>query len=76
MLNYTNSRFFRFKNAREIHPAGRIVQKDLDTGVYKLVFSEVWDTDEGEYTCELSNSLGAVKCSARLIIAGKFIYRN
>lgn len=57
-----------FRNGREIHPGGRIraVQEE---GVFKLIISEVWETDEGDYTCEASNALGSDKCSAPLRIA-------
>lgn len=39
-------------------------------GEFKLAITEVWDTDEAEYACVVSNSLGSEKCFARLIIAG------
>lgn len=40
-------------------------------GVYKLIFSEVTEADEGDYACEVSNALGSDTCSARLRIGSK-----
>lgn len=58
-----------FRNGQEIHPAGRIKAIATPDAVYKLTFSEVWESDEGEYTCEISNPLGSDRCSAKLTIA-------
>jgi len=35
-------------------------------GIFRLIISELWEVDEGEYSCEASNTLGSVTCSARL----------
>ncbi|GIY64293.1 twitchin [Caerostris darwini] len=58
-----------FKNGREIHSAGRILLTEGRDGEFKLTITDVWDTDEGEYACVVSNSLGSDKCFARMIIA-------
>ncbi|XP_013785867.1 twitchin-like, partial [Limulus polyphemus] len=58
-----------FKNGREIHPGGRIKALEKEDGVYKLQITEVWDTDDGDYTCEVNNSLGSDRCTARLNVA-------
>lgn len=62
----------RFKNGREVHSAGRVLLSEGKDGEFKLTITEVWDTDEGEYACVISNSLGSEKCFARMIIAGRY----
>ncbi|CAG2161698.1 unnamed protein product [Oppiella nova] len=57
-----------FKNGKEIHAGGRLKATEED-GVFKLIFTEVWDTDEADYTCEAVNPLGSDKTSASLRIA-------
>ncbi|XP_054161595.1 twitchin-like isoform X2 [Oppia nitens] len=58
-----------FRNGRELHASGRIRSVDTEEGVFKLIFSEVLDTDEGDYTCEAVNALGTDRCSASVTIA-------
>jgi serine/threonine protein kinase len=58
-----------FKNGRELHAGGRLKTVETEEGVFKLIFNEVWDTDEADYTCEAFNPLGSDKCSASLRIA-------
>ena len=56
------------KNGREVVAGGRIKAVEKE-GVFQLIFNEVWDTDEGDYTCEAFNALGSDKTSASLRIA-------
>lgn len=60
----------RYKNGREIHSSPRIMLTEGKDGEFKLMITEVWEADEGEYACIVSNSLGSDKCFARMIIAG------
>lgn len=62
--------FFRLKNGREIHSQPRIMLTEGKDGEFKLTITEVWESDEGDYSCVISNSLGSDKCTARMIIAG------
>ena len=60
----------RYKNGYEIHSCPRIMLTEGKDGEFKLLISEVWESDEGEYACVVSNSLGSDKCIARMVIAG------
>ncbi|CAG2114682.1 unnamed protein product, partial [Medioppia subpectinata] len=62
-----NARWFR--NGKELHSSARIKAMESEDGVFKLVFAEVWDSDEADYTCEAINSLGSDKTSASVRIA-------
>jgi hypothetical protein len=55
------------KNGREVVVGGRIHTEERD-GLFRLIISELWEVDEGEYSCEASNMGGSVSCSARLKI--------
>jgi hypothetical protein len=55
------------KNGREVSTGSRITCKE-ERGVFKLVISEVWENDDGDYVCEASNSFGSVTTTARLKI--------
>lgn len=58
------------KNGREIVTSvsgGRFQTEERD-GIFRLTISELWEVDEGDYSCEASNSIGSVTCSARLKI--------
>ena len=53
------------KNGREVCVGGRISMKETN-GVFQLTMDEVWENDDGDYTCEASNTFGSVTCTARL----------
>ena len=59
------------KNGREIteHP-GRVAMEEKDNGkggrIFKIVVEEIWEIDEGEYTCQAWNNFGYSHTSARL----------
>ena len=55
------------KNGREVSAGGRFHMEDR-AGVFRLTISELWELDEGDYTCEASNAIGSITCSARLRI--------
>lgn len=44
--------------------------------VFIFVINEIYDKDEGEFTCEISNSLGSDKASCRLELQSKFLYMH
>ncbi|RWS15514.1 twitchin-like protein, partial [Dinothrombium tinctorium] len=58
-----------FKNGRELPPSGRYKTTDNGEGVFCLIFDEVLEVDEADYTCEAANVLGSTRCSASLRIA-------
>ncbi|UYV65935.1 unc-22 [Cordylochernes scorpioides] len=58
-----------FKNGHEVLPVGRVSMQDKEDGIYKLTISEIWESDEGEYSCEITNPLGGDKCAAMLYVA-------
>lgn len=41
-------------------------------GIFRLHFSEVTENDEGDYTCEASNSVGFATTTSRVKIGSKF----
>lgn len=41
-------------------------------GVATLVINEVFPEDEGEYTCQASNSIGTVTTSCKLTVKRKY----
>ncbi|XP_037070961.1 twitchin-like isoform X2 [Pollicipes pollicipes] len=52
---------------------GRVVNTDLERvqaeeadGVFRLVFSEVWASDDGEYACQAGNVIGQATTTCRL----------
>ncbi|XP_047102318.1 twitchin isoform X3 [Schistocerca piceifrons] len=55
------------RNGREIMPGGRF-RMESKGGVFRLIISEVWEVDDGDYTCEANNTIGFVTTTARLKI--------
>lgn len=55
------------KNGREITLGGRFRAEAIN-GIYRLVISEVWDADDGDYSCQISNPLGVAATTCRLKI--------
>uniref|UniRef100_A0AC34GPF1 Twitchin n=1 Tax=Panagrolaimus sp. ES5 TaxID=591445 RepID=A0AC34GPF1_9BILA len=53
------------KNGREIPDGGRY-RVEQSEGTYKLIIKEVWDIDNGDYTCELTNVFGSDSATAAL----------
>ncbi|KAJ8977333.1 hypothetical protein NQ317_018615 [Molorchus minor] len=62
-----NQRSDGLKNGREIKLGGRF-RTESKRGTSFLHISDLLDIDDGDYTCEASNSLGAVTTTARLKI--------
>lgn len=58
------------RNGREITVGARFTT-EVAGGVFRLHFSKVIDTDEGDYTCEAYNSVGFVTTTARVKIGSK-----
>ena len=57
---------------------GRVVNTDLDRvqaeehdGTFRLVFSETWASDDGEYACQAANVVGHVTTSCRVRIGSE-----
>ena len=72
-----HSRWLR--NGRDVVLAGRLQTVEeksnsatsgskLTTVVFRLIITELWEVDEGDYSCEASNASGSVSCTARLKI--------
>lgn len=59
------------KNGREIVMGTRF-RSEAVNGVFRLHISEVWEQDDGDYTCEASNTEGYVHTTARLKIGSKY----
>lgn len=55
------------KNGREVTVGGRFRAEAFD-GVFRLVIAEVYDTDEGDYSCQASNAVGYASTTGRLKI--------
>lgn len=55
------------RNGREITSGGRFKMESIE-GVFRLVISEVWDADNGDYVCQASNPVGFASTSCRLKI--------
>lgn len=55
------------KNGREIGLGGRF-RVEQKSGTFWLHISDIWDGDDGDYTCEASNAMGSVTTTARLKI--------
>jgi hypothetical protein len=55
------------KNGRELTLGGRLRTEQKD-GVFRLIISEVWEADEGDYTCEANNIIGYVTTTGHLKI--------
>lgn len=62
------------RNGREISSIGRY-RTEVQNGKARLHISDLLDIDDGDYTCEASNSLGAVTTTARLKIGCKYIIK-
>lgn len=56
------------KNGREITMGGRFRSETRDDGLFRLVISEVWEADTGDYSCQASNPLGIATSTLRLKI--------
>lgn len=60
----------RYKNGVPVGSGGRMrVIKEDD--VFIFVINEIYDKDEGEFTCEISNTLGTEKATCRLLLQSK-----
>lgn len=46
----------------------RVIRED---DVFIFVINEIYDKDEGEFTCEISNTLGTEKATCRLLLQSK-----
>lgn len=46
----------------------RVIKED---DVFIFVINEIYDKDEGEYTCEISNTLGSERASCHLHLISK-----
>lgn len=55
------------KNGRELTVGGRFRTESTD-GVFRLVVSDISETDEGDYTCQATNAVGYVNSTSRLKI--------
>ena len=55
-------------NSLPAQPLDEERTRDRHRRAIKLVISELWEVDEGDYSCEASNIGGSVRCSARLKI--------
>lgn len=55
------------RNGREINISGRY-RHESKNGIAKLHISDLLDIDDGDYTCEASNTLGSTTTTARLKI--------
>lgn len=61
----------RYKNGVPVGSGGRMrVIKEDD--VFIFVINEIYDKDEGEFTCEISNTLGTEKAMCRLLLQSKW----
>lgn len=47
----------------------RVIKED---DVFIFVINEIYDKDEGEFTCEISNTLGTEKATCRLLLQSKW----
>lgn len=47
----------------------RVIRED---DVFIFVINEIYDKDEGEFTCEISNTLGTEKATCRLLLQSKW----
>lgn len=59
------------RNGREITAGGRF-RMETKGGIFRLIISEVWEADDGDYTCEANNTIGFVTTTSRLKIGGNF----
>lgn len=65
MFNTKHERF-RIRNGREVPEGARYKVEQLTENSTRLTIKEIWDIDDGEYSCEASNSLGSDTSTARL----------
>ncbi|KAF0299363.1 Twitchin [Amphibalanus amphitrite] len=57
------------KNGREVNTElGRVSCESSPDGTFRLVFSEVWSSDDGEYACVASNAIGQATTTCRVRI--------
>lgn len=61
------------KNGREIKIGGRF-RTEVKGGTSFLHISDLLDIDDGDYTCEASNTLGAIITTARLKIGSEYFF--
>lgn len=59
-----------FQDGELIREDARHIITYSKNGVCSLIIKSVTEDDEGEYSCEVSNSFGQTSCSAELIICG------
>lgn len=68
MIKKKKKLFFRWlKNGRELTLGGRFRTESFD-GVFRLVINEVYESDEGDYTCQATNAVGYASTTGRLKI--------
>lgn len=60
------------RNGREISIGGRF-RVEAKAGNFWLHISDIWEQDDGDYTCEASNSMGSTTTTCRLKIGSKCI---
>lgn len=65
ILFYSGLFCLRLRNGREL-PDGSRYKIEQQEGVYRLTIKEVWDIDDGDYTCEVSNPFGSDSATASL----------
>lgn len=56
------------RNGREITMGGRFRSEARDDGLFRLIISEIWEADSGDYSCQASNPLGIATSTMRLKI--------
>ena len=60
------------RNGREVNTElGRVSCESTPDGIFRLVFSEVWSSDDGEYACVASNAIGQATTTCRVRIGCK-----
>ena len=55
------------KNGREVlEQPGRVIKEEGKNGKFTLIIEELWEIDEGEYTCQAHNSFGYALTTGRV----------